>query len=276
MRRALLVLFLAWPAAADPLAIVDLTVRRSEEGMPLDQPVFRTGEMVYMNFRVTGFKVEGDDQDVALAYTIETADPSGRKIAEPKRGEVKVQLAQEDKHWAPKIRYEVQLPPVPEPGVYTATITIEDQLGKTGTRGTKTFTIDAPKLPDSTRLAATNFRFQRSETASAGIPDGEPFHPGETVWARFDVGGYQFGPKNRYEIRYSLALENSEGKVMFEQADAAVESNEGFYPKHYTSGLFSFSLDRTIAPGSYTLVIGLKDTVGNQTAQSEHPFTIAR
>ena len=257
------------PLYSAELTITELTLRHAETGAPVEHPAYRAGEPVYIDFHVTGFKVSGEDDDVDLTWTIEVTDPSKRLIAESKSGEVKVQLAPEDKHWTPKINYSVMVPPVPEPGTYTVSIQLEDKLGRTNTKAERTFEVKAPKLPDLPALGVANFKFLHSETDETGLAPGEAYHPGDTVWARFDVGGYKFGPKNQYDIRYSIQLRDAQGKVVFEQPNAAAEAEESApYPKHYTSGMFTINLDRHVPTGEYTLVILLADGVGNQTVES--------
>ena len=188
---------------------------------------------------------------------------------------MKVQLAPEDKSWTPKVTYSVLLPPVPEPGTYTVSIQLEDKLGQTNTKAERTFELKAPKLPELASLGVANFRFLRSENDEIGLGEGEPYHAGGTVWARFDVGGYKFSPKNGYDVRYAIQLKDAQGKVVFEQPNAAAEAEESApYPKHYTSGMFTINLQKGVPAAEYTLVILLRDAVGNQTAESAHTFRV--
>ncbi len=275
LRRAILALTLVPFGSAAELTITELTLRHSETGAPVEHPVYRAGETVYLDFRVTGFKVSGEDDDVDLNWAVEVNDPSKRPIGEAKLGEVKVQLAPEDKSWTPKVTYSVLLPPVPEPGTYTVSIQLEDKLGQTNTKAERTFELKAPKLPELASLGVANFRFLRSENDEIGLGEGEPYHAGGTVWARFDVGGYKFSPKNGYDVRYAIQLKDAQGKVVFEQPNAAAEAEESApYPKHYTSGMFTINLQKGVPAGEYTLVILLRDAVGNQTAESAHTFRV--
>jgi hypothetical protein len=265
------------PLSAAELTITEVTLRHSETGAPVEHPVYRAGETLYLDFRVTGFKVSGEDNDVNLNWAVEVSDPSKRPVTEPRLGEVKVQLAPEDKHWTPKVNYSQLLPPVPEPGTYVISIQLEDKLGKTNTKAERTFEMKAPKLPDLPSLGVANFRFLRSENDEIGLAEGEAYHPGETLWARFDVGGYRFTPKNGYDVRYSIQLKDAQGKVVFEQPNAAVEAEESApYPKHYTSGMFTVSLDKGVPAGEYTLVILLADGPGKQNAESAHTFRVEK
>jgi hypothetical protein len=256
------------------LGITELTLRESEDGRPAQRPVFGAGQVVYLSFLVAGFGVRGEDREVELSWNIKTVDPSQRLIAEPVNGNLKVELAPEDKDWKPKVRYNVQLPPVPEPGTYTIAITLDDKAtGKTA-RTEQQFRVEGAAVPALPALGVANFRFLKSPNDSVALSEPATYHGGEVVWTRFDIGGYKFGERNRYDVRYGVELRNAEGKVVFSQPKAAADSAEGYYPKHFVSATFSVSLDRNVAPGEYTLVVNLTDAVGNQTAESVHTFRV--
>jgi hypothetical protein len=256
------------------LALTELTFRQSEDGQPATRTIFAPGQTVFLSFRITGFGVRGEDREVELTWTIETRDPSKRLIAAADSGSLKVELAPEDKNWTPRVRYSVQVPPVPEPGTYAVAILIEDKVSGRLVRMEQPFKVEAAGVPALAQLGVTNFRFQRSENDKIGVPEPATFRPGDVVWARFDVGGYKFGERNRYDVRYGLALRDAAGKVLFTQPQAAADSAEGYYPKHFVSATFSITLDRNVSAGEYTLVVTLHDAIGMQTAESLHTFQI--
>jgi hypothetical protein len=271
-----LVLAASLSAAAAPpsLSITELTLRESEDGQPAQGTVFGAGQTLYLSFRVAGFAARGDDREVELTWTIDALDPAKRPIAETLNGNLKVELAPEDKDWKPKVRYSVQVPPVPEPGTYTIAIAVEDKVAGKSTRTEQQFRVEGAAVPETAALGVSNFRFQRSENDNAGMPEPATYRPGDVVWARFDVSGYKFGPRNKYDVRYGLALKDPSGKVVFAQPQAAADSDEGFYPKRLVSAAFSVTLDKKVAAGEYTLVVTLTDAVGNQTAESAHTFRV--
>ncbi|HET8546637.1 MAG TPA: hypothetical protein VFL57_01460 [Bryobacteraceae bacterium] len=268
-------LFMAMAAAAPAnLSITELTLRHSEDGQPVPVPVFAAGRTVYMSFRVAGFSARGEDREVELTWTIDALDPAKRPIAETVRGNLKVELAPEDKDWMPKVRYNVQVPPVPEPGMYTIVIALEDKVSGKTVRGEQQFRVEGAAVPRAEALGIANFGFLRSENDRAALPEPATYRPGDVVWARFDVTGYKFGERNRYDVRYGLALQDPAGKKVFSQPQAAADSDEGFYPKRFVTATFSITLDKKVAPGEYTLVVTLTDTVGKQTAESARTFRV--
>ena len=256
------------------LALTDVTLRQSEDGRPVARPVFAAGQTVFLSFLVSGFGVRGEEREVELTWHIETIDPSKRLIAEPAAGNLKVELAPEDKDWKPKVRYNVQVPPVPEPGTYTIGILLTDKVAGKTARTEQQFRVEGAGVPSLPALGIANFRFLRSPEDSTPVPDPATFRPGDVVWARFDIGGYKFGERNRYDVRYGLALKDSAGKVLFSQPQAASDAAEGYYPKHFVTATFSLTLDKNVSAGEYTLVLNLTDAVGNQTAESSRTFRV--
>jgi hypothetical protein len=265
---------MAAAGAPSNLAITELTLRESEDGQPAARAHFGAGQSVYLSFRVAGFAARGEDREVELTWTIDALDPAKRPIAQTVTGNLKVELAPEDKDWMPKVRYNVQVPPVPEPGTYTIAIVVEDKVAGKSTRTEQQFRVEGAAVPEAAALGVSNFRFQRTENDAAGMPEPATYRPGDVVWARFDVSGYKFGPRNKYDVRYGLALKDPNGKIVFTQPQAAADSDEGFYPKRFVSATFSVTLNKKVAAGEYTLAVTLSDGIGNQTAESAHTFRV--
>ena len=268
-----LLLVVAFAPAAD-LRITDVQFRPAEAAPPLSTPIYSGGVPLFLSFRVTGFASTHEDKDVHLTYNIRTTDPSSRPLAEAEKGEVKVQLAPEDKEWGPKIRYEVQIPPVPEPGTYTVHISLEDMIGHRTATENPTFTVQSQNIPDLSKLGVSNFAFKHSANDVTRIQTGAVYKPGAVVWAAFDMAGYKFGPNNKFSITYGFSLAAPDGKVVFEQPKAASDSDESFYPKLYRDATMSLKLAEHAPPGKYTLTIRVHDEIGDQTAESPHTFQV--
>jgi hypothetical protein len=94
------------------------------------------------------------------------------------------------------------------------------------------------------------------------------------LWARFDIVGYKFGDNNRYSVDYELAVEDSTGKRLFAQPEAAAELHESFYPQSVVPGELSLSLDKNVVPASYTLVVTLHDKIGDQSWEERRTFQV--
>ena len=100
------------------------------------------------------------------------------------------------------------------------------------------------------------------------------YNPGDSVWARFDITGYKFGPKNKMDVSYLVSLINSEGKVLYTQPQPAVEQTESFYPKRYVPAAMGLNLQKNIRPGEYTIAVAVKDAVGDQSFDGKYTFTV--
>jgi hypothetical protein len=104
------------------------------------------------------------------------------------------------------------------------------------------------------------------------------YHPGGTAWVRMEVSGYKFGDsggeKNRFSIMFGMALENADGMQLFSQSDAGEETHESFYPQRYSTGTLTLNLDKDMAAGAYTLVVTIRDKIGNQSYEVRAPFRV--
>jgi hypothetical protein len=100
------------------------------------------------------------------------------------------------------------------------------------------------------------------------------YKPGESLWVKFDITGFKYGPKNKTDISYVTSIVSPSGKVMWTQPEPGTEQSESFYPKRYISAGMGVNLLAGTRPGEYTIVLTMKDTVGNQSVESKHPFTV--
>ncbi len=269
----------AAPAADRKLAIVQAALHQYDGGPPVPASFeFFPGDTVFLTFRIAGFKtVEKDDEDhLWLAYRIEAFDPEGLPIREPHEGRIAAELTYQDKKqkWTPLVRYEALVPPTAPSGEYRIAIHVEDLYAKTSTELEKTFQVRGrDDIEPSETLVIRNFHFYRSETSMR--PLSRPvYRPGSSVWARFDIVGYRFGENNRFSIDYGVKVLRASGKVLFEQPVAVSEEEESFYPQRYLQGGLSLNLTPDLSPGDYTLIVTVRDHIGNQTYEEEHVFTV--
>jgi hypothetical protein len=277
----LLVAFSLFAFAEDKptLSLVDVAVHDYEDSAPVAASYpFHSGEMVYLSFRIAGYQIKEteDTSHIQLSYEIEARDGAGRPLSAAKAGKIDAELEPEDKKWLPKVRYSVQLPSVADAGTYIMRIAVRDEVaGTTATRDVP-IKVESRKVEASDSLAVREFRFLRSDKDSDVVIPGSSFRAGDTVWARFDLTGYKFGEKNRYQIRYGVALVDANGKVLFHKPDAASDSEESYYPKRYVTGTLNLKLDKTIRPGEYTLVLTASDEVGKQSIEERHTFPVEK
>jgi hypothetical protein len=261
----------AWPAT--PLTILNSLVRDIEDG-PAVPPGFSfvPGQFLYISFEVTGYQASAE-RKIHLTGQMDALDPQGVKLVETLPSEVEAALADEDKNWKPKIREQVLIPPLAGSGSYKVEIRIKDELnGQTATKEV-VFLVRGRDVAPSDTLVVRNFHFYRGEDDPNPLPVAA-YRPGDTLWARFDIIGYKFGPGNAVDVDYGIAVLGPDGKAMYSKPEAAVEKSSSFYPKAYVPGGLNLSLQSTIRHGQYAIALTAHDRVGNQTVEVKETFSI--
>jgi hypothetical protein len=261
------------PATTKPLAVVDTAISDTDGGSPLPPSYAHVpGETLFFSFRVEGFQASTADK-IHLTYKVEALDPRGVRLAEPVTGEVEDTLAPQDKNWKPLVHQEIVIPPLADSGIYKIVVSVSDIVGQTTASKEVPVEVRGHHVDPSDTLVIRNFHFYREEQSNEPLRQAV-YRPGNTLWARFDVIGYKYGPNNALDVSYDVAITASSGKVLWSQADAAMDQSQSFYPKRYVPGSMSLNLDRNVHPGQYTMVITAHDKIGNQTSESRESFTV--
>jgi hypothetical protein len=280
----LLVLTLAAPlllhAAPDDekkLAVVAAAFAQYDDGpaMARDEQ-FVPGETLYFRCQVAGYKrseKEYGKYDVHLTYQLIAEDAHGVPLLEPASGKVQTTLTQEDKEWMPKLRYTVVIPPLAQSSQYHVLVKVKDELADTTAEQHAIFLVKGRDVEPSDTLVVRNFRFFRGETDDAPL-EIPAYRPGDSLWARFDMTGYKLGEKNLYDIQYGLVVLRADGTTAYSQPEAADAKAAPFYPQRYQPGQLNLNFPKDIATGSYTIVLTVRDNIGNQTAETREKFTI--
>ena len=267
------------PSSWAALAIERVAVHQFEDGPLLgDSHVFLPGETVYFSCRLTGYQtaVSGDDQrSVKLSWQLHVADPAGIPVVPDATGRIEAPVFSQDKNWRPKFVYSFVIPPFAPGGNFRIEAKVRDEVGASQADAQLNLTVRGREVEPSAELAGRNLHFQRTETDATAL-DPPLYHPGETLWARFDITGYKHGEKNRYSVEYGLAVLRENGEQVFAQPSAADDSHESFYPQHYVPGAISLNLDPMVPEGAYILVITMRDKIGGQSAEVRAPFRIGR
>jgi len=189
-------------------------------------------------------------------------DTNGR-IAEP--------VSSQDKNWFPKFVHSFIVPPFAPGGTYHIKVTAKDEVGGSELNSALDFQVRGHAVEPSPTLTARNFHFVRGETDGPPL-DPALYHPGERLWARFDMTGYKYADRNRYSVEYGLAILRESGEQVFAQPAAAADSSESFYPQRYVPGALSLSLAPEVPEGTYTLLVTIADKIGGQTAEVRGAF----
>jgi hypothetical protein len=261
------------------LTVERLGIHQFEDGPLLDPGhIFLPGETVYVSCRIAGFQsaVTGENQrGVKLSWELHVADSSGVRVVPDLLGRVETPVFAQDKDWLPKFTHSFLIPAFFPNGTVRIDVRVQDEVAKTEVKTELQLKVRGRDVPPSDSLTARNLHFQRTETDASAL-DPAVYHPGETLWARFDITGYKYGPKNKYDVEYGLAVLRENGEQVFAQPAAADDAHESFYPQHYVPGAISLNLDPMVPEGSYTLVVTMRDKVGGQSAEARAPFRIAR
>jgi len=268
----------ALPATA-AFSVDRIALHQFEDGPELAPThVFLPGESVFFSCRLTGYQaaVTGENQrSVKMSWTLDVTDPSGTPLVAGIKGEIAEPISPQDKNWYPKFLHHFNIPPFVPGGAYHIKVTARDEVAKADLTSQLDFQVRGHAVEPSPTLAARNLRFVKDETEGPPI-DPAVYHPGETLWARFDITGYKYGDKNHYSVEYGLAILRESGEQVFAQPAAAADSNESFYPQRYVPGAVSLNLQPDVPEGSYTLVITMADKVGGQTAEARREFRIQK
>jgi len=158
-----------------------------------------------------------------------------------------------------------------EAGTYKMIVSVSDLTGKTETKAEFPFQVRGRKVEPSEKLVLRNFRFLRQEEDKQPLA-APAYHPGDTVWARFEITGYKTGANNLIDVDYKLAVAGADGAVLFSQPEAAVIKETPFYPNRYEPGVVSLTTNADTHPGTYLLVVAVRDRVGNQTYEAREQF----
>jgi hypothetical protein len=267
------------PCSWAALTIERVAVHQFEDGPVLSEThVFLPGETVYFSCRLTGFQaaVSGDDQrSVKLSWQLHVADPAGIAVVPDASGRIDAPVFTQDKNWRPKFVYSFVVPPFAPGGKFHIETKVRDEVGASQADAQLILTVRGREVEPSAELVGRNLHFQRTETDATAL-DPAIYHPGETLWARFDITGFKYGEKNHYSVEYGLAILRENGDQVFAQPAAADDSHESFYPQQYVPGAISLNLDPMVPEGAYILVITMRDKVGEQAAEVRAPFRIGR
>ncbi len=281
-RAAALVFFFAAAGSAAPnLAVERIALHQFEDGPLLGSSYeFLPGETAYFSCRLTGYRtktLDDDRQDVKLSWRMEVRDPAGALLEEPAQGRIDAELFPEDANWLPKFLKSFVVPPFAISGEYRISVRVRDEIAEGEVSGELKFRVkgyapDASMDPGG-KLTARNVVFLSGEGDTLGTRSAV-YRPGGAAWVRMDVSGYKLGQNNRFSISFGMALENAEGKQLFSQSEAGSETHESFYPQRYSTGTLTLNLDKNIPPGAYTLVVTIRDQIGDQSYEVRAAFQV--
>ncbi len=261
-------------ASAAELQVVRVAISDSDGGPP-NAPTasYRPGDSLYFNCRIAGYSKDKDEQ-VRLAYSVQAVDPRGVALSEAMKNSIKAEVAPQDKEWLPKIDTSIALPPMLFGGEYKIVVKVDDLIAKTSTEFTAPFRVRGREdIHPGDALSVQAFRFLRNEEDTRPA-ERAAYVPGDHLWAKFDITGFHYGAGNRIDVTYITSVVGPDGKTLWTQPKPAGEPSESFYPQAFISAEMGIELQAKIKPGAYTLVVQVKDAIGDQTCEIRQPFAI--
>ncbi len=259
--------------AAKQIVFVQAGIHLTEDGERVPQGVTHVpGETLFYSFQLEGYQASPEDK-VRISYQVDAFDPNGVRIVETHTGQIDAGILPEDKDWKPKVRRTIVIPPFAGSGRYRIAASAKDEIGGTAAANEIFFDVQGHQVQPSETLAIRNLRFARSEDDREALKVAA-YRAGDVLWSKFDITGYKFGPGNRVEVEYGVAIVAPSGKTVFSQPQAAVEEGGSFYPKRYVPGIMNLTVQPGTPAGEYTLVISARDRIGNQTGEARGAFRI--
>jgi hypothetical protein len=266
-------------AAESTLAILDAGPENSEDAPFVSNDYrFYPGDYLYFRFQVTGFAVHTDEKTeirtISLSYEITPQDSKGVPLTATVSGDIKDDLNPEDKNWTPKRRTSFLLPSFVASGQFRIHLVVKDLIGKSETERDFPFRMGGVTIVPSPSVTVENFRFFRKEDDQQSL-DVPAYAPGDTVYARFDMAGYQTkAPDNQYHLTYGLTVFGPDGKPFVEQPNAAELSTGSFYAAQFVPGNINLTTTRNSTKGGYVIALTVRDLVANQTYQTKRSFSL--
>ena len=262
----------AWPQT---LKTAQPVVSQSEDGPPLEGGMtFQPGESVFFSFLIENYKV-GPTGKVQLKGHVQAFDPKGTPLDPPDEVAIGTTVGEEDKQWKPKLRSQIQIPPIAPAGKYRIAYDVADQQTQQTVSGEAFFPVSGRSVEPSEALVIRDVGFYRSQEDTTPLKVAA-YSPGDTLWVRFDITGYKHGDQNAMDVSYDVEIFAGAGKRMFVQENAAVEKNQAFYPQPWVPAEFNVALLPNTSPGSYTLAITAHDAIGKQTAVANADFRVEK
>ena len=266
------------PAPHSALAILGAGVQSSEDGPFVSKDYqFFPGDFVYFTFQVAGYKAKSNDQDetrkIALSWDVTPEDANGLPLTKADKGTVDTTLNPEDKNWTPKRRTSFLIPSFVGAATFHIHVQVKDSIAGTGTSADFPFQIGGVKINPSPTITVENFGFLRKQNDRQALQVAA-FSPGDTVFGRFDIVGFHYGPGNRYHVAYGLTVHRPDGKVFLDQPKAAQVQEASFYPAQFVPGNITVTTPPNTAKGEYILTLTVRDLVSNQSFETKQIFSI--
>ncbi len=257
------------PGGRLELARVDLLDRPGGYAVPEDS-VFYPGETVNLAFNIRNYAID-EDYRISLTWRVEAVGPHGNAFATPEGGEFNSELSPQDEGWEPLVTYHAQIPEQAPGGVYELRLQVIDHKAEQTVKHTVPVRVDGQNVELSDSLTVRNFGFSIAE---GGTKLAQPiYRPGQQVHASFYITGYQTRDDNTYDVSSEMEVIDSKGKRMY-YYPAKGEKGSPFFPRLWLPAKFRLDLEPNIPPGTYKVILTIRDKVGEKTFVAEEDFEV--
>ena len=233
---------------------------------------FQPGDIIFFSFQVENYRISPAGK-VDLVGHMQAFDPKGVAVAPADEQMIGTSISAEDKDWKPKLRLQLQLPSIAQPGTYKIKYDVTDRQTRQSAASELAFAVGGKGVEPATELTIRNLGFYRTQDEEQPLKV-VAYRPGDTVWVRFDAIGYKYGEQNSIDVAYDVAVLAPDGRQLYAQEDAAVERSQAYYPQPWVPGTFNLSLQPTMRAGTYTLLLTARDGVGKQNATAKAEFRV--
>ena len=86
--------------------------------------------------------------------------------------------------------------------------------------------------------------------------------------------GYKLDEHNQFDIEYGLTVLAADGSVAYSEPRAANAKDQTFYPQRYQPGVLSLNLAKDQPLGDYTIVLAVRDNLGQQSYETRQKFSV--
>ena len=114
--------------------------RTADDESPAATAAYRSGDMVWVKFNVTGYK-HGEQHAMDVSYDVSVAAPDGKQLFAQENAAVERNQAFYPQPWVPGV-FSLSLKAGMKPGDYTVTITAHDGIGKQDVAAKAVFRVD--------------------------------------------------------------------------------------------------------------------------------------
>lgn len=265
-------------ATESSLAVINGGVSSAEDA-PFVAPdyEFLPGDYLYVTFEIAGFAIHveqrGEVKQISLAYEVAIEDKRGHPLAPPVSSTIDTSLSAEDKNWVPKRRTSFLLPSFLAAGPFQLRVTAKDHFAKTDATRTYSFLIGGTHIAASPSISVQDFRFLRSENATESLTV-PAYSPGDTVFAKFELAGFQNSSGNEHHVAYGVSVLGPDGKAFINDPQAADLQAGGFYPAQFVPGDLALKMGKNNARGQYLILLTARDLVANQQVEVKQVFSL--